>query len=491
MDPRHLLRAGLVVLVTLGTLLPTLVGGTGVATVGPASPPAPGVDAAVHPGQPADGSTGGVDRSVATGGVEQSVATDGPVVAVRAHRLGTENGGGNGSLAYDVAIEGLSNASAAWVLVPEATGHDLASLDRDPDAPGRFAWDGTGESASLTLRPSAHPGSDRGLSVGGAGWQFGPVPNLVVVWEGADGTRHTVRPFADRGRSRATVIVHQAGFVGEDVALIGRATTHVRDLPGGRVRLLVPPGVEPRAPPARLLDALETVASRIETSPAAQRPTTVVVLPASVRAGGATFVDSGEAWVNEASPLGTVDNVWLHEFVHARQSMTLAREMRWFREASAEYLAARLAGDAGLTSERAIGRHLSGDEGAGATLAAPGTWSDDRVAYTRGARVLAALDREIRSRTDDQRTLLDVFQRLNRHDGPVTREVFAATVSRVAGTDMTAWIDRHVAGPAPVAGVTVDAGRSALPGGAPLQSALAVTGVALLGLVGGQRVLGP
>jgi len=66
-------------------------------------------------------------------------------------------------------------------------------------------------------------------------------------------------------------------------------------------------------------------------------------------------------------------------------------------------------------------------------------------ASTRGPRVLAALDRQIREATDNTRTLEDVYRRLNEHE-QLTYEQLRADVTAVAGPDLGPWLDAHVDG---------------------------------------------
>ncbi|PSP75895.1 hypothetical protein BRC70_01465, partial [Halobacteriales archaeon QH_6_68_27] len=169
-----------------------------------------------------------------------------------------------------------------------------------------------------------------------------------------------------------------------------------------------------------------------------------------VRRGGESVPARDEFWVRADSRLDDPENVWLHEYVHTRQSFRLATEMRWFREASAEYYAARLSYEGGYVDRAAFREHLAGGPSR-ATLTDPDTWADRPVPHDKGGRVLAVLDGKIRTETDGHRSLQDVFRRLNRHDGAVTYADFVRAVNGVAGTPMDAWLDRHVDGAEPVA----------------------------------------
>ena len=68
----------------------------------------------------------------------------------------------------------------------------------------------------------------------------------------------------------------------------------------------------------------------------------------------------------------------------------------------------------------------------------------DDASYTKGMRVSAALDAEIRAASDGSTTLQSVFRRANAHDGPVTEAALAAFASEAAGESLTEWVDRYV-----------------------------------------------
>lgn len=65
--------------------------------------------------------------------------------------------------------------------------------------------------------------------------------------------------------------------------------------------------------------------------------------------------------------------------------------------------------------------------------------------YTRGAFLLAALDAKIRAETYGQKSLIDVFYRLNMMS-EVNHTTFRRVVVDVGGRDMGPWVDRYIAG---------------------------------------------
>jgi hypothetical protein len=178
--------------------------------------------------------------------------------------------------------------------------------------------------------------------------------------------------------------------------------------------------------------------------------------PRPLRDGGVATRPTGDVqdfWASARRPVAAPANLWVHEYVHTRQNFTLGDRMAWFREASASYYASLLAvrqGVDGREGFEAFVERLHGDAAASATLADRSSWPTARTPYEKGQRVLAALDVRIRNATERNRTLQDVFRRLNAHDGSVEYEDFRAVVANVSGQSPDDWLDSHVAGPAGV-----------------------------------------
>jgi predicted metalloprotease with PDZ domain len=80
-------------------------------------------------------------------------------------------------------------------------------------------------------------------------------------------------------------------------------------------------------------------------------------------------------------------------------------------------------------------------------LTQPDTYRDQQGSYTRGAFILAALDQKLRSATHGEKSVEDVFHRLNQQD-QVTHSSFRQTVVAVGGDDLGPWVDRYVSGTA-------------------------------------------
>ncbi|MFB6301772.1 MAG: hypothetical protein ABEH78_02750 [Haloferacaceae archaeon] len=179
--------------------------------------------------------------------------------------------------------------------------------------------------------------------------------------------------------------------------------------------------------------------------------TTAFVLPerhdptAGSRVVGAAVESS--LWVHPSAVRpGTNDVTFVHEYVHTRLGIVGRGSARWLTEATAEYFGHAFALNAGIGGYEAFRRGLDptrfGTDPGTVVLADPATWAGTAADYGKGATVLAALDAEIRRRTDGQYTLADVFAA---RPGPYAdHAAFRRAVVEVTGVpSLATWIDRY------------------------------------------------
>jgi|GEM_PF-4334340 len=149
------------------------------------------------------------------------------------------------------------------------------------------------------------------------------------------------------------------------------------------------------------------------------------------------------------------DGLMTHEYVHTRQEFSTADDMEWFIESSAFYYMAVVPYQRGTMSEERGNERLreptrTDNSSDLDSLTLTDARSTHTLASYRGAPVLAALDHELRSRTDGERTLEHVFRAMTDERGPITYDDFQRIVADVAGERMDDWLDRYVAGSAVV-----------------------------------------
>lgn len=273
-------------------------------------------------------------------------------------------------------------------------------------------------------------GVDPELTDSADGWAFLDRSALPAALERrVDGRTDSVVPVGDR------VLL---GNVRSATKQVGTATVTVVAPAGGAVD------------PARKAHFVSEFLSPYALDPE-PRDVTVVAAPDALPHRGLTYPDGTSYVTVDAFWDGDVGSVWLHEVVHARQSFELAREMTWFREASAEYLSYRAMQEQyDEVTERDVRARLDAHpEYPDARLSAPATWDGDPVDYTSGVRLLHAIDAAVRSESGGDHTLFDVFHAMNEHDGTVSLEDFRRIVEHHSGSE-EAWIEHAVTERGPV-----------------------------------------
>lgn len=340
-----------------------------------------------------------------------------------------------------------------------------------------YEWDGESESCSMELvidtadeESETFGGQDY---AGTKSWLFAPTPSIWIDY--SDGSDAGVGSFlgdridviGDHDQSNVMLNLESPGFVGETSIFLGSYEDHLflPDGPHESFQLIVPSHAELADTRGVIFEALEFASTKLSVG--AQYDTFLVFVATDpVRRGGLQMgslsATREEAWVHESSRVDDPDSTWLHEYVHTRQSYSLAADMEWFTEASAEYYAARLwwekiRSETNTTKKplkpwnTAIDavRHLRpGSEYVSDDLTDEDTWTDGRTPYRKGGYVLLALDELIRDESGSA-TLQTLFWRLNMADETVDYEQFIEIVSELAGLSQTKiqlWGSLHIAG---------------------------------------------
>ncbi|WP_459192758.1 hypothetical protein [Halosimplex sp. J119] len=347
---------------------------------------------------------------------------------------------------YTLRVTDRPESGRLWVVlrgpatVQSSSGFDRASSSK---VTRLVANRSAADESALTVKISAN-GTASDETIVADDWTFGTVPFVELQWTHG-GSVERSWPLTERRAPDAG----SPASLGHRYAVVGDHDLTHRSTPNGGIDLVVPSGAMDGTRTDRVADSLARASRDLDVG---DRGDDVLAFaaPDSIRWGGESVPAHDELWVNAGSRLDDPEAVWLHEYVHTRQSFRLAENMTWFREASAEYYAAALAREQGLIDSAAMERHLDGAPSS-ATLTDPDSWGSDAVPQRKGGRALAVLDRRIREQTYGHRSLEDVFRRLNRHDGVVTYAAFAQTVAEVTGEPDDDWLDNHVNGSAPVA----------------------------------------
>ncbi|MGM0398964.1 MAG: hypothetical protein ACQEQY_08220 [Halobacteriota archaeon] len=217
-------------------------------------------------------------------------------------------------------------------------------------------------------------------------------------------------------------------------ALVGDLSSATEVIDGQPVTVVAP--AEMDVDPARKAYFLDEFLSPYSFDPNPSGQVTLVIAPSALPSAGMMFGDSGYI-AQTAFWDGTVGSVWIHEYVHSQRSFQLAPEMRWFSEASATYYSYRVMEEQydPVTDADVRERLMVEDTSPETTLSSPAEWKGTRAEYHRGAKLLYVVDAEVRASSDGERTLVDVYRAMNRHDGPITVTDFVRIVEATSGAD--------------------------------------------------------
>ena len=336
---------------------------------------------------------------------------------------------------FVTAVAIVATAMGGGPFTAVAPGTVLDSSESDGPNPTVEASD----DGSVTIEYRTESGSSDRLAVddidprlvdGGAGW--------VVV--GRDLLPPALEAAFDDPESGVVTV--------GDRAFVGNLSVSSRDAGNATVTVVVPAGmdVDPQLKSYFLAEFVSPYDLGSHGTDA-----TIVLAPDALPHRGATYAD-GTAYVTVPQFWdGHVGSVWLHEYVHTRQGYDAETEMSWFTEASAEYLSYRIMAEQydEVTDDDVVSRLESLPEHPDATLSEPSTWDGESVDYTRGPRLLYAVDATIREGSGGEHTVFDVFRAMNELDDPITVEEFRRIVEEHSGED-EAWIEDAITEPGPM-----------------------------------------
>ena len=350
-----------------------------------------------------------------------------------------------GEIDVTLTYEIPSNVDGLTTHLPDGASVTDAE-DFQPGAENEYDWNGRSRIASLTYAIDVNRTTDESEAAADRGsyvfadtgqWALVSRPATATYWNWSGGG--TVE--LDRA-----VELDGSGAVGSRMVFLGEHTEHVRTAHGQTFRLVVPDVADPVEPPAAILDALEAASNALRVG---SRDATVFVVaaPSGELDWGYRGLQTVEAdfWVRDDERLDTADNIWLHEYVHTRQSYKSTSEVYWTVEGSAVYYAALLSLEQGLIDFDEFHAMLAEGEQRpyrDAVLANQSTWRQ-HPDYQKGALVAGEIDRELRLATAAERTFGDVLRAMNAHDGPVTESDFHRMIEQAGGSAVLEDAERY------------------------------------------------
>ena len=337
---------------------------------------------------------------------------------------------------YDVA----SSITGLRVAVPVVglDGIEVAGMDGfERTERGFFLWDGETERPTVSIRMAVSDSISEGVrGVERDGWALVSEPQTRVQ------VRTDAQPLQT---SSFTVADGEEGYARSHLAYLGPHERRNVTVADERATFVL--GDED-ADPTRAIEFLRTANEHFDFG-IRRDVVTVFVLPltaAETENIEAATIDSA-FWIGSAGiELDETGAVFAHEYVHTRLDTVGRNDATWLTEASAEYYGRLFALNDG------VGTYDSFLEGLRASQYAPDrrvvvltdgeTWRGTQAHYAKGAHVLAALDAEIRRRTDGEHTLRDVFA--GRTESFQNYRAFRTAVIEVTGDEsLGAWLDRY------------------------------------------------
>lgn len=320
--------------------------------------------------------------------------------------------------------------------VPDAaTVRSLEGFERGDG--GMLQWDGRESAPTLRFDWNVSQravNSDAAESVDTGSWALLTRPDVDTRWQYTDAEPDY----------RVEMSVGGKGVGDGKIAYLGphdveRAATHNQT-----IDVVLPKAVERFDPEAlRMIERASTDLRVGARSPSV----TVFVVPRSVSFPGYIGFEHRNAfWIRAGAPVRSASNLWVHEYIHARQAYQPTTAMEWLDEGAADYYAALVTYRAGAISFEEFYRFVApsyyGDE----ALTNRSSWPAQKVEYRKGRLVVAALDAKLRQASDGNRTFQDIYRRLNDHEDKLNYASFRRTVVDVGNESLGTWLDDHVNG---------------------------------------------
>ncbi|WP_340099580.1 hypothetical protein [Salinibaculum salinum] len=253
------------------------------------------------------------------------------------------------------------------------------------------------------------------------------------------GPRFSFRGRGDEPAVEWTNTTAGEGVIGQSMVYLGPYEEYTRSAHDQRFRLIVPEAATLTPDRDDVFDTVVDAAGSLRVG-ARDRQVLMFAAPETIP-WGVRGLQSGDRnfYAVADEPVDDPNNVWIHEYVHTRQSFQTTNETRWVTEASAEYYAGLLTLEQGRIEFDDFRKYLSrGNYRRFSTvvLSDPTTWTGTGANYYTGALVTAELDRQLRLTTNRSKTFQGVFRRFNRQSTAVSQSGFLDDVTAVGGTSL-------------------------------------------------------
>lgn len=329
-------------------------------------------------------------------------------------------------------------------LPDEATVTETTGFEQDTAT--AYDWDERTETPSVTFNvdPTRRTTSEGPLAEDGQylfadsdDWALVRIPSTGARWQWTGG--------GELELSRETE-VDGPGATGDRMAFLGHHEVETRTAHGQTFRLIIPEAAALDEPTTEVFDSLSYASNALRVG---ERDPEVFIVAAPTDAVGwgvrGLQIGSADMWVQDTERLDTPTNVWVHEYVHTRQSYETTAETRWVTEASATYYAALLGLEQSHIEFDQFRRLLGQGEAepqSMSVLSQPSSWQNN-AEYRKGPLVIGEIDRQIRLATDREASFETVFQSLNSHETAISESDFEQYVTGAANSDVAVESTRY------------------------------------------------
>lgn len=219
------------------------------------------------------------------------------------------------------------------------------------------------------------------------------------------------------------------------------------------LRLVVPAPAELSAEPREVIDTLARAVVAFDVD---CRNDSVVAIAAPTRevdeldVAGVSDGTSG-FWVRDDHRVDTVSQgiggcAWIHEYLHTRLDgfEGVTRHLSWLTEAIPSYYAGLLPLRQGRVPYDEFLSFVRTDRDSDAVLTDSYTLGGSTAPYTKGRRVLAALDCKLQRESDGAACLMDMIRELNDYeDVEITYSMVEAVLESLSDWPVSRWLDRY------------------------------------------------
>ena len=382
--------------------------------------------------------TGGPDAATTQQSATLTQSTDDTIDLTQSYALTPERPGEvEVTLAYEIPDRVTELEST---LPPNATVTDADGFDSVNETV--YEWDGRSQTATITLRFDPNETAERtGREAASGNYLFADAGEWALFRRVRTGAAWRYTGGSDPVTLERSATTDGPGVTGNNIVYLGAVSTVERTANGQTFRLVVPEAASLAESPDDILDSLSNASGSLQVG---HRDETVVAIAAptdgvewavrGLELGGSDF------FVRDSERLDTPSNVWLHEYVHTRQSFSTTSETRWLTEGTAVYYGAQLSLEQDRITFEEFSEFLDDGERAAyddVVLAQPPTWVDT-AHYVKGPLAVGGIDEAMRAETNRTGTFEQTFRRLNDADGRVTQTQFLDAVESAGGPDSRA-----------------------------------------------------